>query len=239
MLSKYIIEDNIDFFKELNSSKQEHEDKISENKISEDKVIENLERCSITGDPLSGNIITLKCGHKFNYEAIFQDVYQQKLKTNDSERQRVHIKCIRCPYCRTIHPQLLPYFEDTPKLYGVNFYSESLDYCVLKRISITIDQCAHIHTNGSFCNNKHGTSFENEYFCLEHLGKKIRSIKNKLEINYREFVNKKTSAIKTDFSKPKTCQFILTRGPRKGLMCQKRGKSDNYCSAHIKNEPPI
>ena len=105
MLSKYVVEDNIDFFKELNQPFN-----------LTNGMIVTEELCSITGDPLDETFITLQCGHKFNYDALFKDVYQQKLKTNDNEKTRVHIKCIQCPYCRSIHLQLLPHLQNTPKI---------------------------------------------------------------------------------------------------------------------------
>ena len=59
----YTIEDNIDFFKELNSAQDDSDD----NNV-----------CLISGKPLEEKCIKLECGHRFNYIYIFNDLVQQK-----------------------------------------------------------------------------------------------------------------------------------------------------------------
>ena len=62
---KYIIEDNINFFDELNS------DDCDPNNT-----------CLIENKPLVDNFITLSCGHKFNYLPIYNEIIKQKTKYN-------------------------------------------------------------------------------------------------------------------------------------------------------------
>ena len=61
----YIIEDDIDFFKELNED-------LKIDKVSDENV------CLISNLPLTDNYITLKCNHKFNLLPLFNEVCKQK-----------------------------------------------------------------------------------------------------------------------------------------------------------------
>ena len=40
------------------------------------------EKCLITGDNLDNNCIKMTCNHRFNYEAIMNEVKAQKIKSN-------------------------------------------------------------------------------------------------------------------------------------------------------------
>lgn len=117
---KYNLENNIDFYKELYNS------------LDDENIIidtENKELCLITNVPLKDNYVKLNCGHKFNYEAIFKDIFNHKKKFNNMEQIKTKLKQtqIRCPYCRNIQDELLPYYENLgyPKEHGVNFYDVS------------------------------------------------------------------------------------------------------------------
>ena len=95
-------------------------DNYSIDEMFEEIDYENV--CQITEKPLNKFHIKLKCGHKFNYESIFNEVKKQKINTN---RYRSNIKLkhwqIRCPYCRYVEPKLLPYHPDFPKIKYVNW----------------------------------------------------------------------------------------------------------------------
>jgi hypothetical protein len=77
----------------------------------------------------------LKCGHKFNYLPLYNDVLNHKKKFNNMEGSATRLKHneIRCPYCRTKQTGLLPYYEELslPKISGVNYidanYNPDLD----------------------------------------------------------------------------------------------------------------
>jgi hypothetical protein len=118
-MPKYIIEGNINFYDELYKSLDDKND----NKC------EKTETCLITNAPLKENYITLGCNHKFNYDAIYNDIFCHKKKYNNMERCSVKQKELRCPYCRTIHNGLLPFVKGYPKVHGVNFYDEHNDVC--------------------------------------------------------------------------------------------------------------
>lgn len=61
------------------------------------------------------------------------------------ERCAVKQKEIRCPYCRTIHPSLLPHIEGYQKVHGVNYYDEKFE------ITSTYNNCISDYTKGVCC----------------------------------------------------------------------------------------
>lgn len=118
-MSKLIIE-NIDFNEALKMMLDDEEDD------------ENT--CLITGQPLTENYVTLECNHRFNYESLYQEIYNQifKYQTYDysslNAEERTLLKqlnsfhFIRCPYCRNIQTSLLPYYDNLnfDAIYGIN-----------------------------------------------------------------------------------------------------------------------
>jgi len=106
----YVLEGNIDFTDEL--MKLVCEDA----KQNEDE--NNL--CLITGERLVENFIELNCGHKFNYTSLIDEVKNQRIK-NNLETQKVNVGQIKCPYCRTLHKGILPYFDGYEKLKNINW----------------------------------------------------------------------------------------------------------------------
>jgi len=123
-MSKYIIQDNIHFYEELYKSL----DDDVENPVMEEKE----ERCFITWKLLQESFVKLECGHTFNYEPLYVEVLKQRyiFKTYDkaslSKHDLTKVKndlFIKCPYCRNVQNELLPYYENIPnieKIYGVN-----------------------------------------------------------------------------------------------------------------------
>ena len=65
-MTNYIIEDDIDFYKELNIS--------SKNDFSD--------TCLISNEPLTKNSITLPCNHTFNYLPLYKEICKQKNNYN-------------------------------------------------------------------------------------------------------------------------------------------------------------
>jgi len=112
-MTKYFIEENINFYEELYKSLGKEEDK------NDDSV------CLISQQPLTENYVTMCCGHKFNYQPLFYDILNHKKKFNSMERHHIRSSDIRCPYCRNVQKKLLPYVEGYPKVHGVNFYDEN------------------------------------------------------------------------------------------------------------------
>ena len=119
---KYIIEGGIDFYEELYKSLDEPDNN------------NDIETCQITGLPLEERFVTMECNHKFNYVALYTEIYKQKFvfqtykfsSLTDSEQIKFKDAkkdyFIKCPYCRSIQFTLLPYYDDSAldKRYGIN-----------------------------------------------------------------------------------------------------------------------
>lgn len=119
MSKKYCIEGHIDFYSEINSNEHNNDN------LNYDNI------CLITNEPLIDKFVTMECGHKFNYIPLYNDLIKQKYFTNIMEESRLKINEIRCPYCRTISTQLIPFYENfcimkdvfVRKIIGINNYN--------------------------------------------------------------------------------------------------------------------
>tara|TARA_Y100000389_G_scaffold198035_2_gene233812 strand:- start:10191 stop:10877 length:687 start_codon:yes stop_codon:yes gene_type:complete len=154
----YVIEDNINFYDLLNNYK----DESSEN-----------EKCLITNYALDSNFITLSCGHKFNYLPLYQETIRQKTVQNVSEVTRLKINQIKCPYCRDITNNLLPFIniENVEKIWGVN---------QPKKYSLTLFTCEYLYKSGKNkgqCCGKSAQKFDFGNFCNKHF--KVKENKSK------------------------------------------------------------
>jgi|TARA_B110000114_G_scaffold96570_1_gene101786 hypothetical protein len=159
----YSFDNSIDFYDELNKSDASEEDK-------------HINTCLITNKPLVDNFITLHCNHKFNYEALFSEVVNQKTKYNPNEVTKLRINEIKCPYCRQITPNILPYvpcITSSRKIIGVTIPAKY-------RIS-HMKCCWKIKTGknkGILCGNT-GFASEHGELCEKHWNSIIKT--NKLE----------------------------------------------------------
>lgn len=101
----YIIEDNLDFKAAL------------ANDLEEEQSI-----CLISQQPLTKSHIQLPCKHTFNYKPLYKEIYVQKTVRNLYETVRLKINELKCPYCRSVSEQLLPYLpsEEPERKAGVN-----------------------------------------------------------------------------------------------------------------------
>jgi len=123
MKKSYKIEENVDFYEELKKSLESNDDEEEEFKK------ENM--CLITNKPLIENYITLDCKHTFNYEPLYNDVYQHKYNFYMMEPNKLKSSQLRCPYCRQVQNKLLPYNENmknVKKTQGVNFDNSQPGY---------------------------------------------------------------------------------------------------------------
>jgi hypothetical protein len=149
-MDKYIIDDDIDFYKELLNDDSEF-------------AVDNS-CCLLTGLPLTRNYIILDCSHTFNYLALFNEVCSQK-QYNEYNVDHLEVYDIKCPYCRHKTHKLLPYISylNKHKIHGVN----SPD-----KYTMTLHTCSHVFLRGKNkglpCGKK---AFENEngkIFCERH-----------------------------------------------------------------------
>lgn len=103
-MTKYNIEGGIDFYNELYANLDQPDDDNANDKSV----------CLITNDKLTDRHYEMKCGHKFNYAPLYNDLVNHRKKFNSMENgTNVLSKSeIRCPYCRERQTGVLPYYED-------------------------------------------------------------------------------------------------------------------------------
>lgn len=164
--------------------------------------------CLISGEPLDNNHITLDCKHKFNINELYNEVVQQKTKhTLYFNKTKIKYNEIKCPYCRTITPKLLPYFKyyNNNLIYGVNcpqHLTMQLYECEYKgKKNTNCGKNACITNSGTLCNNHIKYTYNEEQIiktldkisiaCLKK--KTIKELKDELKQH-----SKKTSGNKDE-----------------------------------------
>jgi hypothetical protein len=156
----YQIEGGLNFYEELYKSLD-----IEDNEENTD---EDKNKCLITNLPLEEKYIELKCRHKFNYIPIYNDMVNHRKKFNNMEgtSTRLSLNEIRCPYCRTKHPNLLPYYEELglEKVNGVNFYDPNIKNNSTHDVIIS-NKCEYKYLNPYF-DEKNPETNTNEKFCI-------------------------------------------------------------------------
>ena len=156
-MNNYIIEGGIDFYQELNN-----------NLNNVNKVNNNI--CLITKEQLTYNYITLPCNHSFNYVPLYKEVCLQKQKNThltDLEIVKLSSHQIKCPYCRTIINNLIPYIpinDEIQKIMNVNYPSK---YCMTRY------KCRYTFksgkTKGSLCDkNAYEIPNKDGIYCEKH-----------------------------------------------------------------------
>lgn len=256
----YEIEGGIDFFKELKNITTKPNDMnmplLSLN--IEDKPIE---KCLISDDILRKDHITLKCGHKFNYVPLFKEVLFQKcsmLPKNISskivtmyikntpqsnistvlynssynlETTKVSYNEIKCPYCRTLTPQLLPYYPypDVNKIKYVNTPAELGFPALSCEYNSHVDGAAKCRTSCVYQEkydmmlcarhfNKLETKVESENEVPPPITRKLR---RRTTTNSTSDVDDKNVIVSHNNPATSVCSFKLLSGPRKGCPCGK------------------
>ena len=116
--------------------------------------------CLISNEPLIDNFITLTCKHRFNYIELYKEVVEQKTK-KILDNGKLKLNEIKCPYCRTITPNLLPYFKyyNNRLIRGVN---HPQDLC------IKFLKCEYIGKDSKCC-DKNACTTKFGVFCNSHL----------------------------------------------------------------------
>jgi hypothetical protein len=146
---------------------------------------ENNEKCLISNELLIANYITLECNHKFNYIELYNEVVEQKTKKN-LDNSKLKLNEVKCPYCRTITKNILPYFKyyNTKLIKGVNSPSH---------LSIKLNECHYIEKNYELCkNNACITNFG--ILCNNHLKYNIKEEEflNNISVDVLNIYKKKT-----------------------------------------------
>ena len=178
----------------------------------EDDNSDAREKCLITGDNLEHNCIKMTCNHRFNYEAIMNEIKAQKIKKkyNNLETQKLTRSEIKCPYCRTVQKGLLPHRKGFPKIRYVNWPPT---------LTMKANICSAILKSGKRKGEKCGKACY-EKFCGSHLYYMNQDTKPPIQANLP------------------VCEAILQSGKRKGEMCGCKLKPQFFqnkrCGKHLK-----
>ena len=129
----------------------------------------DLNKCLISDEVLVDKFVKLPCGHSFNYIPLYNDIKNHKTKFNHMEASssRLATHEMRCPYCRSIHASLLPYYEDLnlAKIDGVNFLDN-----IIKTDKVCAFIC-HVPENPTTCLCTYGIKinfFDKQMYCHYH-----------------------------------------------------------------------
>jgi hypothetical protein len=159
-MNKYNIEGGIDFYAELYKSLDIDED--------EENQEDDKNKCLITNQLLTEKHVILKCGHKFNYIPLYNDLLNHKQKFNQMEgSNRLHKNQIRCPYCRKKQTELLPYYEELglKKVNGVNFYDPSIiETCSNNHFNYHYEKCKYQIKSPNFDETKPESETNKKYY---------------------------------------------------------------------------
>jgi hypothetical protein len=207
---KYIIEGNIDFYKELYKSidqepKEEPKEGIEQSngeiKTEENDKTKEPILCLISNMPLTENFVQMKCGHKFNYIPLYNDILNHKKKFNIMEHQSLKNIEIRCPYCRKVQQELLPYhkYPGVKEVHGVNYFDPTVVLknqcacCTHNNMTFIIGKCEYeMMEEGEECPNTSVLLLEQnkKYYCLYHKYKMSNDLAKKLKLEKLAFKKK-------------------------------------------------
>lgn len=242
-MNKYKIEGNIDFFEELYKSLVIDDTDDNTNNI-----------CLISNTPLADKFVELKCGHKFNYIPLYNDIVNHKKYFNNMEGSTSQLKLneIRCPYCRNKQDTLLPYYEELGlhKVNGVNFYQDTgnkkTNTCQYEIINENFDdKLPESNSNKKYINCCKPFSYQiieysaenpwepkftyqdEKYYCYEH--KKIMIKKYKLE-NKQKLIEEKKQVkvqLKAEKVKAKEEEKVAKQKEKEELKKSKQKTNEN------------
>ena len=249
-MSKYIVENDIDFYKHLHES-----DDATETNV-----------CLISGMPLQEKRVKLVCGHKFNYEPLYNDIFNQRYKQYQTSNIYYSNPStgIVCPYCRHQQYELLPHYPELKfkLIYGINtkneyykiskivnnsspnniVYANTLSYFMgtCNYIDeITNEYCSknyvilHGPTNKTYC-NCHIFTMKKQYNLQQKLIAK-QKIKEEKELIKSQLKAEKIlqKALKLQEQEQNKCVYIFKRGKQKGEVCGCKSIQTQLCKKHI------
>ena len=234
-MKKYIIEENINFYDELYKSLDSSD---NENKTNE---------CQITGLPLGDKAVILECNHKFNYVPLYREICKQKFEfksyefgeLDSSEKAKLLNSSnnffIRCPYCRNIQFNVLPYYDELnlKKIYGINtlepeYYTSNYifkEQIMYNGLLVENGSCCALLGDNTLCKEIMVTSIPNTKitYCMKHYNEKLA--------NYN-YLKKKVDGQTNVDGQTKTCSAILKTGKNKGSLCSSKIYSNGLCKRH-------
>jgi hypothetical protein len=214
---KYEVEDglDVDFFNALKSiqTQQPQQPQQPEQPQTSEAT------CLITSDPLNAFHVTLACGHKFNYEPLYQEVIRQKGRLGmHNYYEKIGMHQIKCPYCRTITNQLLPSIGPHPvikRLNGINAPA----YMCMPGIA-----CSYNKNNS--CDVTAFYEYDAKPYCLRHYNSVIKSASKTPK------KNTETEGAQVQ------CAAEIQTGKNKGMQCSLNAIKSNsvppLCKKHSK-----
>jgi hypothetical protein len=178
--------------------------------------------CLISKEKLHPNHITLICNHKFNYIPIYKEVIYQKNRINTIyEVTKLSSYQIKCPYCRTITNNLLPYIPYPSVKLIKNVNSPEYD-------CMNATKCSHImkQSDANITCKKNALYYEEEnvLFCPSH----YKKYKEKCIIKDKSGSKDKPSV------NTQKCAAILKSGKNIGKPCNSIISIDGsiFCKRH-------
>jgi hypothetical protein len=197
----YEVEDDLDlnFFESLKSMQKQST--VLQQQQQQQQQQEHENACLITNAPLNRFHISLECGHKFNYEPLYQEVLRQKGRLGiHNYHEKIGIHQIKCPYCRTLTNRLLPCVGQHPvikRLAGVNAPAA---------MCMPGIECSHAK-----CEVNAFYEHETKPYCMRHH-------KIALKSKTRPATTKSKPESKTE-SNPAKCAAEIQTGKNKGTRC--------------------
>ena len=167
---KYEVENgmDVDFFAALKSMQQQQS---SHSLTTQEPDHSHENTCLITNDPLNAFHVTLSCGHKFNYEPLYQEVLRQKGRLGiHNYHEKIGTYQIKCPYCRTFTNQLLPYVGPHPTIKRLNGVNAPAHMCMPG-----IECSYHNHNTNNSCAATAFYEHESNPYCLRHHNSVLKS----------------------------------------------------------------
>ena len=170
----------------------------------------------ITNEKLNDNHIEFICKHKFNYQAIFNEICKQKMQYikkkqhNYLEVQKLTKYQMKCPYCRKIQNGILPYENGYNKISYINWPPSH---------TLKINNCGYVFVSGKkkseICNKPCLRKY-----CTSHL-KIMNNRKLKQEEKKKKKEENKKNIIK--------CSALT----KKGKQCSRKAKECGFCNQHF------
>lgn len=210
-----IIEDNIDFYKQLHELESDDED-------------DDEQLCLLTKLPLDQNKIVLPCNHSFNLFPLYKEVCYQKLRTSTSylETDRLNTNQMKCPYCRQKFDFVLPHVRINKKMGFLTGVNSPEKICMTP-----FHSCSHIFKSGKHKDiqcSKIGYYTEHGCYCMIH---QTALAKRRL----------KTSNVYNNNHALHKCSAVLQSGKRKGELCNAKtsNQETSLCNRHGKNKDNV
>jgi hypothetical protein len=248
---KYSIEGNVDFFKELhemqNSIKTTDEDENNTCLLSGDKLRPDsvelqcghkfnyvplftevvLQKCAILPKNISSSMTASYVNNQNIHNEVVTHHYNSSLNL---ETTKLSYNDVKCPYCRTVTPYLLPYYP-YPDIKQIRYVNTPSNLCMpgVKCCYYASKSIEKECSNAPTYDDKHGLLCKTHLRCVVTAtmnSDKVKKTKSKRVTNDISDTNMIIMSIK---DKPSDgCGYILTTGARKGCQCGAKAYNHNH-----------